>query len=274
MRIPHRRGVSRKSSRSQPRKKSQSKEGTGEIGESMANTIVASASATKEEFESLSPLLNGATTRASTADVQATAPLNTATTVSRALASNGQLGSSVTSMTSSISSSKGSSIIANRSIIGSEKGDRSTPSLASAAMSTRRETVTVVVPATSLVSAVHPIQVNTFPSDFPVETQTTALVASAGRGYVFLPNDAFADSMLLFITFFFSFLILTIFAIKLDKCLNRRRGGGKKDQVIREEMRWAEGREILERKIIWQGKMGGEGNERREMRGSGLKIQT
>lgn len=158
MRIPHRRGVSRKSSRSQPRKKSQSKEGTGEIGASMANTIVASASATKEEFESLSPLLNGATTRASTADVQATAPLNTATTVSRALASNGQLGSSVTSMTSSISSSKGSSIIANRSIIGSEKGDRSTPSLASAAMSTRRETVTVVVPATSLVSAVHPIR--------------------------------------------------------------------------------------------------------------------
>lgn len=24
-------------------------------------------------------------------------------------------------------------------------------------------------------------------------------------------------------------------------------------------MRWAEGREILERKIIWQGKMGGQG---------------
>lgn len=35
---------------------------------------------------------------------------------------------------------------------------------------------------------------NTFPSDFPVETQTSALVASAGRGYVFLPNDALADS--------------------------------------------------------------------------------
>lgn len=99
----------------------------------------------------------------------------------------------------------------------------------------------------------------------------------------------YLQTVLLFITFFFSFLILTIFAIKLDKCLNRRRGGGKKDQVIREEMRWAEGREILERKIIWQGKMGGRGgveyvegrvetgptfSERREMRGSGLKIQT
>ncbi|WVQ89790.1 hypothetical protein IAS59_003554 [Cryptococcus gattii] len=282
MRIPHRRGVSRKLSHGQPREKKrqlvggeevpdvattttirygevntlQSKEGTGEVGESMANTIVASASATKEESASLSLLISGATTRASTADVQATAPLNTATTVSHALASNGQLGSSVTSMTSSISSSKGSSIIVNLTITGSEKGDRPTSSLTSAAMSTRSVTVTA---ATSLVSAVHPIQVNTFPSDFPVETQTMALVASAGRGYVFLPNDAFADSMLLFITFFFSFLILTIFAIKLDKCLNRRRGGGKKDQVIREEMRWAEGREILERKIIWQGKMGGGG---------------
>lgn len=94
--------------------------------------------------------------------------------------------------------------------------------------------------------------------------------------------------MLLFITFFFSFLILTIFAIKLDKCLNRRRGGVKKDQVIREEMRWAEGREILERKIIWQGEDGRSGGSRicggrvetgptfnkGEMRGSGLKIRT
>lgn len=43
----------------------------------------------------------------------------------------------------------------------------------------------------------------------------------------------------------------------IDKCLNRRRGGGKEDQVIGEEMRWAEGREVLERKIIWQG--GGRG---------------
>lgn len=100
------------------------------------------------------------------------------------------------------------------------------------------------------------------------------IAVSCMRGYPFLrllfpPNPAdmhlrttyvvLANTVLLFITFFFSFLILTIFAIKLDKCLNRRRGGGKKDQVIREEMRWAEGREILERKIIWQGKMGGEG---------------
>ncbi|KIR34887.1 hypothetical protein I352_03140 [Cryptococcus deuterogattii MMRL2647] len=267
MRIPHRRGVSRKSSQGQPREKKrqllsgeevpdvattttvryesvntlQSKEGTGQVGESMANIIVASASATKEESESLSPLISGATTRATTADVQATAPLNTATTISRALTSNGQLGSTVTSMTSSILSSKGSSIIANLRITGSEKGDRSTSSLASAAMSTRSETVTAAVPATSLISAVHPIQVNTFPSDFPVETQTTALVASAGRGYVFLPNDAFADSR-----------------------------GVKKDLVIREEMRWAEGREILERKIIWQGE-DGRGDERKRLEDQNLK---
>lgn len=184
MRIPHRRGVSRKSSQGQPREKKrqllsgeevpdvattttvryesvntlQSKEGTGQVGESMANIIVASASATKEEPESLSPLISGATTRATTANVQATAPLNTATTISRALTSNGQLGSTVTSMTSSILSSKGSSIIANLRITGSEKGDRSTSSLASAAMSTRSETVTAAVPATSLISAVHPIR--------------------------------------------------------------------------------------------------------------------
>lgn len=115
MRISYRRGVSRKSSHGQSREKKrqllvgeevpdvatttairyeevntlQSKEGTGEVGESMANTIVASASATKEESEWLSPFKSGATTRASTADVQATAPLNTATTVTLALASNG-----------------------------------------------------------------------------------------------------------------------------------------------------------------------------------------
>lgn len=88
------------------------------------------------------------------------------------------------------------------------------------------------------------------------------IVVSCMRGYPFLrllfsPTrltctrvPGTGNTVLLFITFFFSFLILTIFAIKLDKCLNRRRGGGKKDQVIREEMSWAEGREILERKII------------------------
>ncbi|OXG24376.1 hypothetical protein C367_03577 [Cryptococcus neoformans Ze90-1] len=329
MRIPHRLNAARRPSHGQPWEKKRgvldgkelldtattmtidgkepnalsSTDATGEARGGMANTIIASMTATKEESVSLMPsLINGATSRAITTDGEATNPVNTAETTSHSSASSGRSGSSGAATTSSISSSDRSSIIANPKITANEKNDRSTSSLASAAMSSGSEIVTAAVPVTSLASALHPIQVNTFPSDFPLGTQTTALVASAGRGYVFMPNDAIADSMLLFLTFFFSFLILTIFAIKLDKCLNRRRGGGKEDQVIGEEMRWAEGREVLERKIIWQGRMGGrgkmeyvggmgKGKERegwigggrveigpafrgREMRQSGMKIQV
>lgn len=138
----------------------QSTEAPGEVGGSLANTIVASATSAKEESESLSSsMINGVTSRVITADSEATNPVNTAETALHSSASSGRSGSSVTATTSSISSSEGGSIMANPSDTGNEKSNRSASSLlASAAMSSRSGTVTSAVPVISLASALHPIR--------------------------------------------------------------------------------------------------------------------
>ncbi|ODO06587.1 hypothetical protein I350_03943 [Cryptococcus amylolentus CBS 6273] len=112
----------------------------------------------------------------------------------------------------------------------------------------------------------------TFASDFPVSAPSDTTVHKLGRGYVFLPNDSAADSMLLFVTFFVAFLVFTVCFIRCTSFLDRRRArkrGGrmKEDTVVGEEMKWAEGREVVERKVVWQNAGHGERAEREMVRG-------
>lgn len=64
--------------------------------------------------------------------------------------------------------------------------------------------------------------------------------------------------------FFLTSLVLTIILIKSTQVMSRRRGS-KVDQMVGEEMKWAERREVLERKIIWEGG----GGQRLKGRGGG-----
>jgi hypothetical protein len=74
--------------------------------------------------------------------------------------------------------------------------------------------------------------------------------------------------VLLFLTFFLVFLFLTLGFIRLVRYMDDRRterGRGKKvDQMVSEEMRWQEGRLVMERKIVRGGGQGysqGKGGE-------------
>ncbi|WVQ82039.1 hypothetical protein IAT38_004167 [Cryptococcus sp. DSM 104549] len=172
-----------------------------------------------------------------------------ATTTTRA-------GASTTTSAHTESSASGSRDRTDTMVIASATGESSSGATHSGDSSVTptqtEESVTDAATVTVARSSVlHPIYVNSFPSDFPIETQTKGVAGTLGRGYVFLPHNMVADSMLLFVTFFFSLLILTISCIKISTCLNKRRGGGKEDTVIGEEMRWAEGRTVLERRIVW-----------------------
>ncbi|WVQ99876.1 hypothetical protein IAU59_007019 [Kwoniella sp. CBS 9459] len=99
-----------------------------------------------------------------------------------------------------------------------------------------------------------PIFLSSFPADFPIETHETIETGDAGRGYIFLEDREVADSMLIFITFFTTLLVLTIVLIKANTLLSSSSNDqrGKVDNVIGDDMKWAEGREVVERKIIWQ----------------------
>ncbi|ODN92815.1 hypothetical protein L198_05611 [Cryptococcus wingfieldii CBS 7118] len=121
----------------------------------------------------------------------------------------------------------------------------------------------------------------TFASDFPVSAPSDTTVHKLGRGYVFLPNNTAGDSMLLFITFFVAFLVFTACFIRCTSFLDRRRArkrGGrvKEDTVVGDEMKWAEGREVVERKVVWQnvehGKKSGREMVRGVSRGRGLQA--
>jgi hypothetical protein len=55
----------------------------------------------------------------------------------------------------------------------------------------------------------------------------------------------------LFATFFLSSLLVSILLIKCVRILDSRRGGDvPEDTMVRDDMRWAEGREVLERKVV------------------------
>ena len=57
--------------------------------------------------------------------------------------------------------------------------------------------------------------------------------------------------MLLFLTFLGVFSVFTILLIRLTRLHERRKGTAKEDQMVGEDMRWAEGREVIEKRIVW-----------------------
>lgn len=63
--------------------------------------------------------------------------------------------------------------------------------------------------------------------------------------------------MLLFATFCAAFFLFTILLIKFTRLSEKRRGNAKTDQMVGEDMRWAEGREVIEKKIVWESWSGG-----------------
>ncbi|WWD02482.1 hypothetical protein V865_000522 [Kwoniella europaea PYCC6329] len=107
---------------------------------------------------------------------------------------------------------------------------------------------------TSSFSARSTIFLNSFPPNFPVDTPQPALPNSSNRGYMFMKDQQVLDSMLIFFVIFGTCLLLTITCIKCNSLFTAadQRRKGKVDNVIMEDMKWAEGREVVERKIIWE----------------------
>ncbi|WRT68252.1 uncharacterized protein IL334_005228 [Kwoniella shivajii] len=103
-------------------------------------------------------------------------------------------------------------------------------------------------------SAKSTIYLNTFPADFPIQTPLPPSSHNPNNNYLFLKDQQVLDSMLIFATIFGSFLLLTILCIKGNSTYTRRNeyDNGKVDNVIMDDMKWAEGREVIERKIIWE----------------------
>ena len=64
--------------------------------------------------------------------------------------------------------------------------------------------------------------------------------------------------MALFGTFCAALLVFTVLLIRLNKLSERRRGVSKEDGMVGEEMRWAEGREVVEKRVV-RVREGGEG---------------
>ncbi|OCF57358.1 hypothetical protein L486_04815 [Kwoniella mangroviensis CBS 10435] len=96
---------------------------------------------------------------------------------------------------------------------------------------------------------------NSFPPNFPVDTPQPVLPNSSNRGYMFMKDQQVLDST------------------------SDHRRKGKVDNVIMEDMKWAEGREVIERKIIWENgtdsiksKNGGSGGARRSFLGLGSGL--
>ncbi|WVO17713.1 hypothetical protein L204_105411 [Cryptococcus depauperatus] len=182
-------------------------------------------------------------------------------TTSTAKTSSGILATSVTESettkaqqvaTASTSSKVSESVGGKPASISSKSQSSSAP------MTTGQQTeiVTAEPVITSFESTVDPILVTSFPSDFPIETHTKASIEDVGRGYIFIPHNTVLDSMLLFVTFFLTFLVCTIIAIKVDKIWSQRTGGNKEDQVIGDEMKWGERREVVERRVVWHNDSG------------------
>ncbi|WVW85805.1 hypothetical protein I302_107843 [Kwoniella bestiolae CBS 10118] len=105
--------------------------------------------------------------------------------------------------------------------------------------------------SSSSFSAQSTIYVNSFPPNFPVDTPEPIRSHGGSRGYLFLENQQVLDSMLIFFVIFGTSLLLTITCIKCNSLFTSDRRG-KVDNVIMEDMKWAEGREVVERRIIWE----------------------
>ncbi|WWC63123.1 uncharacterized protein I303_105723 [Kwoniella dejecticola CBS 10117] len=108
--------------------------------------------------------------------------------------------------------------------------------------------------ASSSFSASTTIYLQSFPPDFPVQTPQPPSRHDTSKHYLFMKDAEVIDSMLIFATIFGSCLLLTITCIKCNSVFSRNKEErrGKVDNVIMEDMKWAEGREVIERKIIWE----------------------
>ncbi|WVQ74785.1 hypothetical protein IAR50_004391 [Cryptococcus sp. DSM 104548] len=260
MRIPYRRHYHR--THPHPKKQVRADEGVA------SSAAVTSTSARQSTGETS---VEGTTSR----EVVATSSAVSSVVVSGETSSESSKGETASSATKSAAAS---THLVSSSAITSSSSATSASAAKSSAKSTTAET------SSTRSTPVNPIQLTTFPSNFPVETRKDTTVHDLGRGYIFLPNDTAADSMLLFVTFFFAFLVFTIIFIRCTSFLDRRRArkrGGrvKEDTVVGEEMKWAEGREVVERKIVWQnaghGQRGQRGISRdgtRGLKASGLRV--
>ncbi|WVQ68162.1 uncharacterized protein L199_006368 [Kwoniella botswanensis] len=163
-----------------------------------------------------------------------------------------------------------------------DDGPTRTPSpteMPSQSLGGERQSITPGDTNTSSFSAQSTIFLNSFPPNFPVDTPQPALPNSSNRGYMFMKDQQVLDSMLIFFVIFGTCLLLTITCIKCNSLFTAadQRRKGKVDNVIMEDMKWAEGREVIERKIIWEtgtdsikSKKGGVGGARRSVLGLGL----
>ncbi|WWC71726.1 uncharacterized protein I206_105684 [Kwoniella pini CBS 10737] len=133
------------------------------------------------------------------------------------------------------------------------RGDSSIKEISSIQLKDEISTITSTSTSTSF-SAKSTMYLQSFPSNFPIQTIKPIIKNENNKGYLFLKNSQVIDSMLIFITIFTSCLILTIIFLKINSIFfkNKKENKGKIDNVIMEEMKWAEGREVIERKIIYE----------------------
>jgi len=58
--------------------------------------------------------------------------------------------------------------------------------------------------------------------------------------------------VLLFATFLVGFLVFSILLIRLTKMSERRRGVNKEDVMVGDDMRWAEGKVVVQPRVIYE----------------------
>jgi hypothetical protein len=59
--------------------------------------------------------------------------------------------------------------------------------------------------------------------------------------------------VLVFVSFCAAFFVFTCLLINFTRMLERHRGVAREDGMLGDGMKWAEGREVIERKIIYEG---------------------
>ncbi|ORX38642.1 hypothetical protein BD324DRAFT_649991 [Kockovaella imperatae] len=143
---------------------------------------------------------------------------------------------------SQASSSLGSSISTNIS--------SSTSSTSITLHSTSVSTITPI--ETSSAASGSLIFPNVIPSDFPVPHFRDEDHGEIGRGYLILRTNQLADSMIIFGMSLSFFFIFSIFLVKCSRLLERRQGNIKVDGMVSADMRWAEGREVIEKRIVYE----------------------
>ncbi|GFZ49396.1 hypothetical protein JCM24511_07516 [Saitozyma sp. JCM 24511] len=196
--------------------------------------------------------------RSTTAVLQSSAQLSaepTATTGGTVVSDTvvgGASGTSLESTSSATGIGSGSSVVSTINGTATSStlsvGVGTSSSAASASSATRLGGTTATV---SKVESQSYVFLTTFASDFPVETQSDSGASGDQRDWAMIKGNQAADAMTLFATFFLSSLLVSILLIKCVRIIDSRRGGNVPvDTMVREDMRWAEGREVLERRVV------------------------